>query len=79
MLNEKHTDVLFSPDGRFYAISGLSDITLLELENDTPIALLKDNSLLSIYDHIVFSPDGKTLASTGFDGVLSIWNIEKFK
>ena len=73
------TDIAFSPDEELYAIVSLGQITLLDLDTDTPVALLKGNSILSIYNSVVFSPDGKTLVSTGFEGELSIWNIEKIK
>lgn len=79
ILDKEITNITFSPNGSLYAISGRRKITLLKLDNDIPIAVLKDNTFLSIYDLIVFSPDGKTLAKTQFDGYLTIWNIEKNK
>ena len=79
IFDEEITNITFSPDGNLYALSGRREITLLELDSDRPIALLESNTYMSIHNLIIFSPDGKTLVKTGFDGILTIWNIENIK
>ena len=79
IFDEKITNITFSPDGNLYALSGSREITLLELDSNRPIALLKSNTFMSIHNLIMFSHDGRTLVKTGFDGILTIWNIENIK
>ena len=77
IIDKEISDIAFSPNGKLYAIAKRGQITLLEQNSDIPIVILKDIDFLAAdYDLIQFSPDGKTIASGGYDGTLRLWDLE---
>lgn len=70
-------DIAFSSDGKLYAIAKRGQITLFRHNNDIPIGILRDIDFLAAdYNLIVFSPNGKTIASGGYDGNLRVWDLD---
>ncbi len=59
----------FSPDGSLLAVSG-SEISLWKTEDGEQVA---DVPLPVSHGQVNFSPDGKTLALTSWDGVVYLW------
>ncbi|PKK49452.1 hypothetical protein CI102_5248, partial [Trichoderma harzianum] len=64
------TRVAFSPDNQFLAIGHYNGIVLWDLAT---YRLCKDSSKSAAI--IAYSPDGKTLASTGFSKVIELWDL----
>lgn len=75
VLDQRIEDISFSPDGTMFAVAGLKGIILWSIETLKPIALLQREGPLSFAMSIAFSPDGNTLASGSFDGVLGLWDV----
>lgn len=69
------TDLAFSPDGKILAISDAGEVTLLSIENLTPIALLQGKGFLGGAMKNTFSHDGNLLAGGGYGGVLRLWDV----
>jgi WD40 repeat protein len=64
----------FSPDGRFLASTALFDnaAKLWDVEARKELAAMQlENSMTGV----AFSPDGKTLATSGYDGKLRLWDV----
>lgn len=68
------TDLVFSPDGKMYAVADFRAVTLYSTESVTPIALLKGGGLEGV-NVIVFSQDGSILVSGGGDGIVRLWDV----
>jgi WD40 repeat protein len=66
--------IAFSPDGHIIATSVENDVILWDTSSGQRLAQLKGHTA-SIW-HIVFSPDGKTLATTSTDGTVRLWGIQ---
>jgi WD40 repeat protein len=65
-----------SPDGRFVAAAGPfygNVVDVWEVASGQKILTLAHSASLK---GVAFSPDGKLLASTGYDGIAVIWNLE---
>lgn len=69
------TDMAISPDGSLIAVA-CSDFTIriLDFENQRQVASLEQHANTPRY--VVFSPDGKALASSGDDGKVIIWRVK---
>ena len=64
------SDLVFSPDGKMYAVADLGPVTLWSIESATPIALLLSGAVI-----MKFSQDGNTLVGGGIDGIVRLWDI----
>ncbi len=68
--------IAYSPDGAAFAAAGEESIRLWDTETDE---LKQSINIVGIAeaDEIAFSPDGKTLVSSGKDLVVRIWSAER--
>jgi hypothetical protein len=60
----------FSPDWRILASASMDTIILQDVATGKVIHTLRGPG-----NEIVFSPDGKMLASTGFDNMIKLWDV----
>ncbi len=72
-MNYLATGAAFSADGTLLAIKAYWDIALFEVKTWKPLGMLQGNAHL--IHAMAFAPDGKTLASVGFDGSLRLWSV----
>jgi WD40 repeat protein/energy-coupling factor transporter ATP-binding protein EcfA2 len=67
----------FSPNGELIALGGEgregSIILIINLDGEILGAAKSNQGVLS---EVVFSPDGKTIASSGSDGSIKVWNLD---
>ena len=68
------TDMQLTQDGNKLAIASSAGIWIYDVETGKETALLTENTDLT--GLVAFSPDGKTLASTGYN-TCRIWDVEK--
>jgi WD40 repeat protein len=66
--------VKFSRDGRIVAVAG-GELSLWDVATGQRLCTLRGHGKDGI-SSIAFSPDQKTLATTGLDGVVKLWNME---
>ena len=79
--NELHTLVLtqpaqslsFSPDGALLAVAAGNDVQIWDVTSGTQLVTLSGHSAEVMV--VAFSPDGKTLASSGQDNQLILWQV----
>src|SRR5205814_7665153 len=66
--------VSISPDGKFLAAinTGEPGITIWDLPDQKVLTRLPDKRFLTCFQ---FSPDGKTLATGSFSGVVNLWDV----
>lgn len=77
VVDQLTSDIAFSPDGTMFAIAKAKGIILWDIETITPIALLGTGGFLG-GTVIAFSPDGNTLASGGYGGILQLWDVRGY-
>lgn len=72
--DDKVTDIVFSPDGKFLASASKDKtIKIRNIENNNERTLRGHDNIVK---NIAFSPNGKLLASVGGDGYVKLWTLE---
>ncbi len=70
-------DVAFSPDGKLLAVALLgSDVAILDVAMRKTVRRLEGHKKYVL--HVVFSRDGKTLATVDGGGAIRLWNADKW-
>lgn len=74
-LHSRYTTLRFSPDGRLLAAGHPSSwrLSIFDVSSNRPLRTLSGHTG-PVMD-AAFSPDGKSVATSGMDGVLKIWNL----
>ncbi len=85
--NEKITSAAFSPDGKVLVTTGgawMMDKDILKRQGEVCLWDMAAKKLLTKFTAhygsvtcAVFSPDGKSLATTGRDGKMHLWDVEE--
>ena len=70
------TDLAFSPNGKIFAVASLEGIMIWSIDEMKPIAIYIGNSRIAAYYNIAFSPDGKSLVGSGYDSMITLWDME---
>ena len=70
--------IAFSPDGTILAVSNPGEVKLISIETLSPIVILKGEGFLGGAHEITFSPDGNTLAGSGYGGILRLWDVRNY-
>ena len=65
--------VAFSPTGRILATGGFKIVKLWDVATQRNIATLEGHT--HIVESLAFSPDGATLASGSYDGMITLWDV----
>ena len=73
-INGRWSPVAYSSDGTRLAVASDLGIWLYDAHTGTELALLTDHT--TRISSVAFAPDGKTIASTGFDETIQLWNVE---
>jgi WD40 repeat protein/serine/threonine protein kinase len=64
----------FSPDGRHLATSGRKDVKIWEVATGQKLLTLEGHT--DLVREVVFSPDGRRLASSSKDRTVKVWDVE---
>ena len=79
----KAAGVAYTRDGKLLAMSSFEMIKLWDVANRKEVATLRNDEpsgdfgdWMQVVWSLAFSPDGKTLAASCFDGTVSLWDVE---
>ena len=72
------TDTQLSPDGTRLAIAGPLGVWLYNVNTEDEVALLTgfEHKTEHVMPRVMFSPDSKKVASSGYDNTIRIWNAK---
>ena len=76
------TDIQISPDNTRLAIASSAGVWLYDVNTGNEIALFRreyKHKVEETIPRVVFSPDSRTLASSGYDDTIRIWNTKTGK
>ncbi len=73
MLEQTATGLSFSPDGSLLAVSSGKEVQVWNVATITKLVTLTGHNDLA--GQVVFSPDGKSLISSGADNQLILWQV----
>ncbi len=75
------TDTQISPDGKRFAVAGSIGVWLYSVNTGSEIALLSGHKEKNVHTipRVIFSPDSKKIATSGYDNTIRIWNAETGK
>ena len=73
-INGWWSPVAYSSDGTRLAVASDLGIWLYDAHTGTELALLTDH--ITRISSVAFAPDGKTLASTGYDEMIQLWDVD---
>src|SRR5262249_33552903 len=65
----------FSPDGKLLATGGSGPIRLWQAATGKELATLPGHGEPGQTTAVVFSADGRSLASSGYDGTVRVWEV----
>lgn len=83
--NSRFSSIRFSPDGKVWAAASTnmemldgqvkfeSQVTFWDVATKRELNIIKDNK--SVFSLIAFSPDGKILATRGYDETIKLWDV----
>lgn len=76
-MQDRVSQVAFSPDGSVLASAGFLDGSLLLWDGRTlaPLTEKPIKGEMGYLDSLAFSPDGETLAASSEEGMIRIWNV----
>jgi WD40 repeat protein len=73
ILSESANALSFSPDGKLLAVAAGKDLQLWRVSDGSLIGTFSEH--LDFISLVKFSPDGKAIATAGFDNQLYLWQV----